>query len=199
MIRFSIALGCTSSGPSLGYLWCSYSSLSTRNSGSQIYTLNLRDTGKSSLHFFLQIPHKTQYVKLYKGRKQTVKRAADNKYRLSIKHRKSARYSACFVVRGFQRGLPLGTRLCLQSVVYYMLCRCCGSVNRSLIVPYQSQITKSCTFPCNNNYNYSEMKNINKKSVSPIKTHRWSECRDSNPGPLGPEPSAIPSFATPRL
>ena len=27
----------------------------------------------------------------------------------------------------------------------------------------------------------------------------WSECRDSNPRPLGPEPSAIPSFATPRL
>ena len=26
----------------------------------------------------------------------------------------------------------------------------------------------------------------------------WSECRDSNPGPLGPEPSAIPNFATPR-
>ena len=96
------------------------------------------------------------------------------------------------------KGYPFGTRLCLQSVVYYMLCRCCGSVNRSLIVPYQSQITKSCTFPCNNNYYYSEMKNINKKSVSPIKTHRWSECRDSNPGPHGPEPCAIPNFATPR-
>ena len=27
----------------------------------------------------------------------------------------------------------------------------------------------------------------------------WSECRDSNPGPLGPEPSAIPNFATPRF
>ena len=26
----------------------------------------------------------------------------------------------------------------------------------------------------------------------------WSECRDLNPGPLGPEPSAIPNFATPR-
>ena len=45
--------------------------------------------------------------------------------RLSIKHRESARYSACFVVRGFQRGLPLGTRLCLQSVVCYTLCRRC--------------------------------------------------------------------------
>ena len=32
--------------------------------------------------------------------------AADNKYRLSIKHRESARYSACFVVWGFQR-VPL--------------------------------------------------------------------------------------------
>ena len=25
----------------------------------------------------------------------------------------------------------------------------------------------------------------------------WSEWRDSNPRPLGPEPSAIPNFATP--
>ena len=40
-------------------------------------------------------------------------------------HRESARYSACFVVRGFQRGLPLGTRLCSQSVVCYTLCRRC--------------------------------------------------------------------------
>ena len=45
--------------------------------------------------------------------------------RLNIKHRESARYSACFVVWGFQRGLPLGTRLCLQSVVCYTLCRRC--------------------------------------------------------------------------
>ena len=51
--------------------------------------------------------------------------AADTKYRLNIKHRESARYSACFVVRGFQRGLPLGTRLCSQSVVCYTLCRRC--------------------------------------------------------------------------
>ena len=27
----------------------------------------------------------------------------------------------------------------------------------------------------------------------------WSEYRDSNPRPLGPEPSAIPNFAIPRL
>ena len=26
----------------------------------------------------------------------------------------------------------------------------------------------------------------------------WSEYRDSNPRPLGPEPSAIPNFAIPR-
>ena len=58
-------------------------------------------------------------------KRQTVKRAADNKLRLNTKHRKSARYSACFVVRGFQRGLPLGTRLCSQSVVCYTLCRRC--------------------------------------------------------------------------
>ncbi|WP_207718469.1 hypothetical protein, partial [Enterocloster clostridioformis] len=37
----------------------------------------------------------------------------------------SARCSACFVVWVFQRGLPLGTRLCLQSVVCYALCRHC--------------------------------------------------------------------------
>ena len=58
-------------------------------------------------------------------KRQTVKRAADNKLRLNTKHRKSARYSACFVLRGFQRGLPLGTRLCSQSVVCYTLCRRC--------------------------------------------------------------------------
>ena len=51
--------------------------------------------------------------------------AADNKLRLNTEHRKSARCSACFVVRGFQRGLPLGTRLCSQSVVCYTLCRRC--------------------------------------------------------------------------
>ena len=39
--------------------------------------------------------------------------------------RESAEYSACFVVRGFQRGLPLGTRLCSQSVVCYTLCLRC--------------------------------------------------------------------------
>ena len=34
-------------------------------------------------------------------------------------------HTAYFVVRGFQRGLPLGTRLCLQSVMCYTLCRRC--------------------------------------------------------------------------
>ena len=43
--------------------------------------------------------------------------AADNKLRLNTEHRKSARCSAWFVVRGFQRGFPFGTRLCSQSVV----------------------------------------------------------------------------------
>ena len=60
-----------------------------------------------------------------RAKRQTEKRAADNKLRLNTKHRKSARCSACFVVRGFQRGLPLGTRLCSQSVVCYTLCRRC--------------------------------------------------------------------------
>ena len=62
-------------------------------------------------------------------KRQTEKRAADNKLRLNTKHRKSARCSACFVVRGFQRGFPFGTRLCSQSVVCYTLCRrCCENV-----------------------------------------------------------------------
>ncbi len=56
---------------------------------------------------------------------QTVKRTADNKIKAEHQAQESARCSACFVVRGFQRGLPLGTRLCLQSVVCYTLCRRC--------------------------------------------------------------------------
>ena len=28
--------------------------------------------------------------------------------------------------------------------------------------------------------------------------YNWSRCRDLNPGPLGPEPSALPNCATPR-
>ena len=43
---------------------------------------------------------------------------------------------------------------------------------------------------------------LRKKRRNPLKISAffliWSECRDSNPRPLGPEPSAIPSFATPR-
>ena len=67
---------------------------------------------------------------------QTVKRAADNKERLGIKHRESARYSACFVVRGFQRGFPFGTRLCLQSVVCYTCWRGCqGKRGAVLLAP----------------------------------------------------------------
>ena len=37
-----------------------------------------------------------------------------------------------------------------------------------------------------------------KKQESTKDSCFWSECRDSNPRPLGPEPSAIPNFATPR-
>ena len=43
---------------------------------------------------------------------QTVKRTADNKIKAEHQAQESARCSACFVVRGFQRGLPLGTLLC---------------------------------------------------------------------------------------
>ena len=40
--------------------------------------------------------------------------------------------------------------------------------------------------------------NINKSGRVLHGTLPWSECRDLNPRPLGPEPSAIPNFATPR-
>ncbi len=53
---------------------------------------------------------------------QTVKRAADNKRRYAPGE---GGITACFVVGVLQRGLPLGTRLCSQSVVCYTLCRRC--------------------------------------------------------------------------
>ena len=37
------------------------------------------------------------------------------------------------------------------------------------------------------------------KNIGFSRLFRWSEWRDSNPRPLGPEPSAIPNFATPRI
>ena len=37
-----------------------------------------------------------------------------------------------------------------------------------------------------------------KNPLKPKFQRIWSECRDLNPRPLGPEPSAIPNFATPR-
>ena len=39
---------------------------------------------------------------------------------------------------------------------------------------------------------------IREKAGTAYNSCLWSEWRDSNPRPLGPEPSAIPSFATPR-
>ena len=68
------------------------------------------------------IPFRSVYKELHADHETG---AADNKLRLNTEHRKSARCSACFVVRGFQRGFPFGTRLCLQSVVCYTLCRRC--------------------------------------------------------------------------
>ena len=56
---------------------------------------------------------------------QTTKRGLLTTKQAEHQAQESARCSACFVVRGFQRGLPLGTRLCLQSVVCYTLCRRC--------------------------------------------------------------------------
>ena len=71
-----------------------------------------------------RIPLETRYVfpfvilnaKLYKGRKQTVKRAADNKRRYAPGE---GSIPPVLLSGGFQRGAPFGTRLCLQSVVCY--------------------------------------------------------------------------------
>ena len=38
----------------------------------------------------------------------------------------------------------------------------------------------------------------NKRACQTADAFIWSKCRDSNPRSLGPEPSAIPNFATPR-
>ena len=58
--------------------------------------------------FYVKLPLRSVYKELHADHETG---AADNKLRLNTKHRESAGYSACFVVRGFQRGLPLGTRL----------------------------------------------------------------------------------------
>ena len=66
-----------------------------------------------------------------------------------------------------------------------------------------------CIFVFNNNYitgssayeggpqkdRYETREADRIKSCPPL--YAWSECRDSNPGPHGPEPCAIPNFATP--
>ena len=47
-------------------------------------------------------------------------------------------------------------------------------------------------------YKY-KMNILHKNPVTRIRSPDfWSKCRDSNPRSLGPEPSAIPNFATPR-
>ena len=93
------------------------------NGSSRAFEMLMR--GKPGFDRYLQVGMYTEtlWTRTQKADHETG--AADNKLRLNTKHRKSARYSACFVVRGFQRGLPLGTRLCLQSVVCYTLCRRC--------------------------------------------------------------------------
>ena len=47
-------------------------------------------------------------------------------------------------------------------------------------------------------HGFQKQKRRRKTCKSRIFGAFWSECRDLNPRPLGPEPSAIPSFATPR-
>ena len=85
------------------------------------YATFLRNFGANTI-WYLQF-HLGQFTRNYT---QTTKRGllTTNKGWVSSTG-KVAGYSACFVVRGFQRGLPLGTRLCLQSVVCYTLCRRC--------------------------------------------------------------------------
>ena len=49
------------------------------------------------------------------------------------------------------------------------------------------------------NYPSEKVRKMQKIRLKPDGFNRiWSECRDLNPRPLGPEPSAIPNFATPR-
>ena len=57
-----------------------------------------------------------EYAKLYKGRKQTVKRAADNKRRYAPGEGSIPPVLLSGVSKG---GALFGTRLCLQSVVCY--------------------------------------------------------------------------------
>ena len=78
------------------------------------------DDGFSGVNF--NRPGLGQFTRNYT---QTTKRGLLTTKQAEHQAQESARCSACFVVRGFQRGLPLGTRLCLQSVVCYTLCRRC--------------------------------------------------------------------------
>ena len=43
-----------------------------------------------------------------------------------------------------------------------------------------------------------DLKSVKKPASTKVNAGLWSEYRDSNPRPLGPEPSAIPNFAIPR-
>ena len=43
------------------------------------------------------------------------------------------------------------------------------------------------------------LKMRNKKSVSPFRTHRWSEWRDLNSRPLDPQSSALPTALHPDI
>ena len=101
-----------------------FNSLLTEIEAGRVGTVIVKDMSRFGRNY-LQVGFYTEtlWTRTQKADHETG--AADNKLRLNTKHRKSARYSACFVVRGFQRGLPLGTRLCLQSVVCYTLCRRC--------------------------------------------------------------------------
>ena len=88
----------------------------------QTCILSLHDVQTSSMHFFpWDIP--------WNLIRQTLQRAKTDRetgcWQQTAVCSQRGQHTAYFVVRGFQRGLPLGTRLCLQSVVCYTLCRRC--------------------------------------------------------------------------
>ena len=64
------------------------------------------------------VPFRSLYKELHADHETG---AADNKLRLNTEHRKSVRCSACFVVRGFQRGTLWHTTLLAKCSVLYAL------------------------------------------------------------------------------
>ena len=64
---------------------------------------------------------------------------------------------------------------------------------------YLRKNEKSAVYPPSS---YGLLRNIHADNVithaNGVMSLKWSGCRDSNPGPLAPEASALPGCATPR-